>query len=323
MKKILSLVIILTLFSGSSISFAKSGTGGSSTPQDQQAEIQAQKAREEAAAAEAAQQEAARQEAAAQAAQEAAQQQADEQAAQEAAAKAEADREEAERAAQAADNAAKAQEEAAAQAALKAKQEKLKIQQETLEIEHCGKKTEARDRILCRLQADEKTLQAEFADDYKPESCIWWNNNKSDDWNNAWINKCKDRYRKEQQCWADKLYDGKSYNGAKVISCLKTVLELPQEIIPVTEYCEGKAESCPEEYQKAVHHLIVGRFYDAENRVEEWMAEGRLSLEATADALVWITDHKKDFYSAESKDERKEVIKSFQTQWDLLTDSLQ
>jgi hypothetical protein len=106
------------------------------------------------------------------------------------------------------------------------------------------------------------------------------------------------------------------------MTCLKKVMELPEKLVPVAEHCQGKDSACAEGYRDAVHHLIVGRFYDAEFRVEEWMEEGNLNTEETTDALLWITQHKKDFYSAESKDERKAVIKSFQTNWNTLTGNL-
>lgn len=340
MKKILSvLVLALMLTHSFGMTYAKKGTGGSTTETSQEAEKKAQdattkdveaKAAEEAAAEKAAQEAAAAQaqadaEAKAQAEADAAAKakaDADAKAAAEAAEKAAEEKAAADKAAQDAAAAAKAQEAAAAEAAKKAAEEKLKIQQETLTVEHCGKKTSAKERILCRLTADEETIQAEFADDYKPESCIWWNDEKSDDWNNTWIAECKERYQKEQYCWQESLYNGNTYNSEAVVSCLKDVMELPKQLVPVAEYCEGKSNDCAKKYQEAVHHLIVGRFYDAENRVELLMEEGKLSTEETADALVWITQHKKDFYSAASKAERLDVIDSFETKWETLVSQL-
>jgi hypothetical protein len=342
MKKSLALLSIILILSSSGSALAKNGSGGSSTNTDTQAQVEAQKAAQDAAAAAAAQKaatEKAAQEASAakakvkaDAAAKAAQAKADadatakavqdKAAADAAALKASQDKAAADKAAQNAAAAAKAQQAAATAAAQKAKAEKLEIQKETLELEHCGKKDSARKRIECRLGADELTLKAEFADDYKPESCIWWNNKKSDDWNNKWISECKDRYQKEQSCWPGNLFDGKNYDGKAVIDCLKPILNLPKKLSPVAEFCAGKASSCNTDYRDAVHHLIVGRFYDAENRVELWMVEGKLSSDQTTDALLWITQHKKDFYSSESKAERIAVIKSFQTNWDKVTGQL-
>ncbi len=342
MKKILALLSVILILGTSTSTLAKNGTGGSSTDSDTQAELQAQQAADDAAAAAVAQKaaeekaaqeaNAAKAKADADAAAQAAQEKNDADAAAKAAQEQEAAKLAADKAAQekaAADkeaqdktDAAQAQQAAATAAANKAKAETLEIRRETIEIEHCGKKETAKSRIECRLSADEKTLQAEFADNYKPESCIWWNNDKSDDWNNKWIAECKERYQKEQACWPESIYNGTSYNGKSVMSCLKKVVGLPEKIVPIAQFCEGKDSSCKEDYQDAVHHLIVGRFYDAEYRVEEWMEESKLTLDETTEALLWITQHKKDFYSANTKSERISVIKSFQSNWDALVGQL-
>jgi chemotaxis protein histidine kinase CheA len=358
MKKFTALLAILSiLINGVSVSHAvpvdtssnnnilqtqtlvKNGSGGSIPATDTQAQVEAQKAAEDATAAAAAQKAAeekavqeaaaakakANADAAAKAASDAA---AKTKAAQDkatadaAAVKASQDKATADKAAQEASEKAKAQQSAAKTAAEKAAKEKLEIKKETLEVVHCGKKQTSRDRIKCRLEADEKTLAAEYADDYKPESCIWRNSKKSDDWNNKWISNCKVRYTKVQACWPDGLRKENKYDGQSVIDCIKPILSLPKKLVPVAEHCAGKSDECVEQYRDAVHHLIIGRFYDAENRVELWQTEGKLDLDQTTNALIWITQHKKDFYTASSKFERQSVIKSFQNNWETTTNQL-
>lgn len=345
MKKTLALLsIILILSSSSSHVFAKGGSGGEATDSGVNAAEQAAQAEAEAAAAKAAEdaaaEKAAQDAAAAKAAQDAA---VEAQAAKDAADKADADatakeradkavqdkaaadaaaikaseeKVNADKAAQNAASSAKLQADTAAAASSKAEAEKKQIKEESLEIEHCGQKRSPRERISCRLTADKKTLEAEYADNYKPEACRWWDKSRSDEWNEKWEEACSNRYMREQACWTDATSASNKYRAQEVIDCLKPILNLPAKLVPIADHCQDKGEDCEKEYRENVYHLIVGRFYDAEERVEVLYKNDRLDLDQTSNALEWITQHKKDFYSANSKTQRVAVIKSFQSEWD-------
>jgi len=176
---------------------------------------------------------------------------------------------------------------------------------------HCGEKSTLEERVKCRLEADAKTIQLEHDTAYFPEGCRRGNA--------EWQNACKARYKLIGPCW----YDNKNINGDKypygeVASCLKAKLKLPEVLMPVADYCKGKTSSCSEDYKKAVHNLIIARFYDAEQRAEILYAQKKISEQDTIDFVTFISQSKLDFYDAKTKEERVKVIQNVISKWQQL-----
>ncbi len=172
---------------------------------------------------------------------------------------------------------------------------------------HCGLKKSIKERVECRFTADYATLKYEQDFAYNPEACRTGSS--------TWQENCKKRYKKINTCWYDGLQTGQEYNATGVIDCLKTQLELPKKLIPLQEFCRNKEESCTKQYRESVYHLIAGRFYDAEERAELLMKEGKLTQEATIDFITFISESKIQFYSATNKQQRIDIIKSVNKRW--------
>ncbi len=181
--------------------------------------------------------------------------------------------------------------------------------------DHCGLKNSVKERISCRFSADQDTLKYEQENAYFPEGCRTGSND--------WQEDCKERYKKINACWYDGLQKDQEYNASGVIDCLKNHLQLPKKLVPTAQYCEGKGADCAENYKQAVYHLIVGRFYDAEERAELLFSAGKITQEQTITFITFISESKINFYSAKTKAERVAIIKEVQANWDSLTKNIQ
>jgi hypothetical protein len=199
---------------------------------------------------------------------------------------------------------------------------------------HCGQKKDQKERVACRLDVYNAKLsesvrkdrlsmiQLENKDAYFPEGCRRGNE--------SWQENCKKRYKAIGPCWYDDNYNRNdseyksknSYEGGRVIGCLKSKLQLPDRLLPIETYCKDKDASCPEEYKKAVHDLIVARFYDVEERAEILLEQGRATQENAVEFITFIGEQKIAFYDATTKEERKTVIQKVIDQWKIFTNSL-
>ena len=68
-------------------------------------------------------------------------------------------------------------------------------------------------------------------------------------------------------------------------------------------------------YLENIKHLIIGRFYDAEERAERLFNEGRINQQEAVDFIVFISKAKVSFYDAKTKTERVKVIQSVIDGW--------
>lgn len=179
---------------------------------------------------------------------------------------------------------------------------------------HCGELTTVEERVKCRFEVDESVLKEEIKTAYFPEGC----RRGTDTWKEA----CKTRYKEIGPCWYLESTVGDTYPGKKVYSCLKQKLKLADELKPAASYCKGKDESCKEDYKKAIYNLIIARFYDAEQRAEDFNTQGRLGDEDTQAFIVFITQKKLAFYDAKEKAERVQIIQDVASEWQKLLKKL-
>jgi hypothetical protein len=166
-----------------------------------------------------------------------------------------------------------------------------------------------RERISCRLQKDHQAMEEELKRYYLPEECRFMDSGSEAQ------ESCIDRYQDLLPCWDEGI-------GPDRISCVKAKLELPQTLLPISEYCGVESETCEYDYRHKVYHLITFRFYDAEERVEEWYEEERISLEDAVEFIAFIAESKNTFNQAQIKIERVEVIKSVIEEWGSLVNKL-
>lgn len=168
----------------------------------------------------------------------------------------------------------------------------------------CYELEDLKERINCRLNKTEEELEEE---PYSPEGC----RTRSE----AWQEKCKELYTKIYPCYEKPVGDNR-------ISCLKDEIGLPNKLKKLSDECETQDPECIEAYTKQIVNLVGARFYDAEERVEDWFADGEIDQETTVDFLVFITEAKWDLYNAESNSERMEVVERVDEEWEKLVSSL-
>lgn len=166
---------------------------------------------------------------------------------------------------------------------------------------YCNDLEDLKERIKCRLQKNEAELKEELAAIYMPEECRAME---------AGVGQgdCVSRYKSLKPCWTED-------PGAERIACVKEKLGI-DKLMKAADYCKDKADVCQAEYKEKVYHLITFRFYDAEERVEEWYEEGKLSLEDTVDFIAVVVESKVNFNKAKTKAERVAVIKNIQSEWE-------
>lgn len=155
------------------------------------------------------------------------------------------------------------------------------------------------ERIECRLIKGADALKDE---PFMPEECRAIDDDKEQVG-------CVEKYEDLYPCW-DKP------GGQERISCVKEILGLPQEIQHVDEMCGAGMEYCRGNYIEAVYSLIKYRFYDGEERVEDWYEAGRLELADTVEFIAMAVNSKIAFNEAGNRDEREEVINAMIEAWD-------
>lgn len=168
----------------------------------------------------------------------------------------------------------------------------------------CNDIEDMKKRIECRMKKSEAEIEDELAKVYMPEEC------RAITDNDIWKNTCVDRYKKLRPCWS------KGF-GEERISCVKERLGLPQKLQTIDDYCKDKPDSCQDDYKKKIYNLVTFRFYDAEERVEEWYEEKKISLNDAVDFITFIAQSKIKFYQeAKTKGDRLAIIDAVSRQWD-------
>ncbi|MBL4694355.1 hypothetical protein JKY72_03215 [Candidatus Gracilibacteria bacterium] len=160
-------------------------------------------------------------------------------------------------------------------------------------------------RIRCRLQKSADDLKAEFAVRYMPEECAALGDDAD----------CAARYKSLYPCWAED-------PGSDRIKCVKRILDLPQKLVSVDDFC-GEDAGCRDEYVGKVHNLIKYRMYDAEERAQKFYEAGRLDLDVVVDFVDFIAESKGDFNNARTKAERVAVIKDVMKEWKKVVSKVQ
>jgi len=171
---------------------------------------------------------------------------------------------------------------------------------------YCVDMENLKDRIKCRLQKSEEDLEKEYSYKYMPEECRVLTDSKQTD--------CQQRYKDLQPCWDNPA-------GPDRIECVKKVLGI-DKLVPISEYCANQDASCMTTYREKVYHLITFRFYDLEERVEDWYRDGKITLDATVDFIAIVVDSKVNFYKTTDKKEHVAIIKSLIQEWDKIVSTV-
>jgi len=180
------------------------------------------------------------------------------------------------------------------------------------EVVVCAKLEDLEARIRCRVEKTDEELKIELTEEnYMPEGCRWGTD--------EWKEKCKVRYRLIHDLYSLPL-------GVERMNAIKEALGLPETLVKASVYCEGKDATCADEYKEKVIHLIVARFYDAEERAEELHAQGKVTDDQLIAFVVQVSKAKVAFYDAKNQPNptvvRAEIIKSLQADWNAFVNGL-
>jgi hypothetical protein len=154
------------------------------------------------------------------------------------------------------------------------------------------------DRVECRLNLTRAGREREIEIRYYPEVCRPFEGHTQEE--------CIEYYADYQPCWDIESVDGR-------LECAKEVLWLKDTIENKKSACADD-EECLEELQEHVHHLILFRFYDLEQRAEEFIEEG-VDVKTTAAFVSKVIENKIAFLGAETYEERRTLIEKMRTDW--------
>lgn len=187
-------------------------------------------------------------------------------------------------------------------------EEKIKEDKEKDEGLKCGNLNTLKERVACRLKLGEDEQEEELELYYLPEECAALSG--------VARGICIARYKSVQTCW-------KFPVGEERVSCVKRSIRL-EAIQEEKEKCyslRGENKSiCVREIKNKAYDLIKWRFYDLEERAEDFMKIGLINEDAAADFISKTEQNKIKFNDAKTKEERKDIILSVRKDWKSLSD---
>lgn len=167
----------------------------------------------------------------------------------------------------------------------------------------CGNLPTLQERVSCRLDLEEDEQEKELELNYLPEECGALTGSAR--------GICIARYKSVQTCWKFPI-------GNERISCVKRLIKLGtlQEEKEKCDILAGQEKStCVRELKNKVYNLIKWRFYDLEERAEDFMARGLADKVSVVDFVSKIEENKMKFNEAETKEERKNIILDVRGDW--------
>ena len=183
-------------------------------------------------------------------------------------------------------------------------EEKIKgVREKDEEGLKCGNLNTLKERVKCRLELEKDEQEEELELYYLPEECAALDG--------ASRGICIASYKSVQTCW-------KFPVGAERVSCVKRAIRLDsiQEEKKKCNALSGKNKSvCVREIKNKAYDLIKWRFYDLEERAEDFMTRGLVDKESVIDFIVKTEENKVKFNEADSKEERKNIILDVRTDW--------
>lgn len=168
----------------------------------------------------------------------------------------------------------------------------------------CGNLGQMRERILCRLNLAPAGVARELQIQYLPEECRALAAT-------AEQNECISYYKSYQPCWSMPAGTGR-------FACARSVLKLGPIVSQEVQTCRGKTGTeqvqCKAELREKVFDFIKFRFYDLEQRAEEFGNRGA-DVQAIADFETAVEQQKQAFGKAATKTERRQIILNVREAW--------
>mgnify|MGYP001592270079 CR=1 FL=1 len=162
-------------------------------------------------------------------------------------------------------------------------------------------------RVECRLGLSEKDLEAEYAKQYLPEECRAVRAKKAQ-------GDCVARYKALHPCWEESIGDERT-------ACARDVIGIPDDLLAERKLCAGKKVkknrlSCLTTLRQKTYTLVKFRFYDLNERVEDFLKEhdtidGRVGMQF----IVTSELNKQKFNNARTKAQRLQIVKNERAAW--------
>ena len=167
----------------------------------------------------------------------------------------------------------------------------------------CANLKTIKERVSCRLGQEKEEQEEELQLYYLPEECAALSG--------ASRGICIARYKSVQTCW-------KFPVGGERVSCVKRAIGL-DTIQEEKEKCNkliGENKSvCVRDIKNKNYDLIKWRFYDLEERAEDFMMRGLVDKEYVINFIVKVEEKKIRFNKADTKEERKNIILDVRNDW--------
>jgi hypothetical protein len=174
---------------------------------------------------------------------------------------------------------------------------------------YCSELDTVRERISCRLDLEEEDQEEELEVYFLPEECraVYFTPREE----------CLERYESVQGCWQFPV-------GNERILCVKKVMNLGT-IQEEKEKCSrlGGVQKlvCEDELKNKVYNLIKWRFYDLEERAEDFMHRNLIDKETATDFIITAEESKVKFNEVKAFEEKKNIILNVRIAWnDLMRD---
>lgn len=162
-------------------------------------------------------------------------------------------------------------------------------------------------RVECRIGLSEKDLAAEYAKQYLPEECRAVRAKKAQ-------GDCVARYKALQPCWEKPI-------GEERIACAREVIGLPRDLAAEKKSCASQKKqknrlACLASLRQKAYTLVKFRFYDLNERVEDFLKEHD-TIDGRAGIQFVVTSelNKQKFNNARTKTQRLQIIKNERNAW--------
>lgn len=175
----------------------------------------------------------------------------------------------------------------------------------------CNGETHNLRRVICKFQQTDEDFALEAKETFAPEECFYYGTQEEP---NESYDRCMEKHVKIHACWSEP--------EEKRNQCVQSNLGLPETLVPIESYCEGKTQDCKDRYQAAIYDLVGYKFLVVAGQVEEWYFSGELPIDVAASRVEQIMQKSKAFYWTSDVEEKKQYLSDLQLIWDATKDSL-
>lgn len=190
------------------------------------------------------------------------------------------------------------------------KKEAEETEEENVDEIKCANLKTIKERVSCRLDLDKEEQREELELYYLPEECgaVYFTPRRQ----------CLERYNSVQVCWQFPV-------GNERVSCVKRAMKLgtfQQEKEACNKLTGEEKSVCVIGLKNKFYNLIKWRFYDLEERAEDFMIRGLVDKESVVDFIVRTEKNKVKFNEASSKEEREKIILDIRLSWNNLVQKI-